>query len=58
MVTKESDEIDDDYSKKSKALYVFDHALSPLLFGIGFILYYFHVVGWVSRHENQDRAHG
>ena len=55
---KSPDDIDDDYSKQSKPLYVFDHALSPLLFGLAFILYFFSVKGWVERHENQDKAHG
>ena len=55
---KKNSDIDDDYSKESKPLYVLNHALSPFLYAIAFILFFFTTKDWVDRHANQDRAHG
>ena len=42
MQIKDADEdIDDDYSKQSKPLYVFKHAFTPLILGLSFIIYFF-----------------
>ena len=56
---KHSDEYDEDtgmhkkkYVKESKGSYILIHILSPVVYGLSFLVFYFFVKEWVRMHQN------
>ena len=60
----DDDDFDDEgdrkkkYTKQSKGNYILNHALSPIINGLAYLLFFFVTLDWVRRHENQERAYG
>ena len=46
------------YKKESKAAYILNKVLSPLINFLCFLLFWCVSKDWVEKHENQERAYG
>lgn len=46
------------YAKESKTEYIVWHIFPPIIFFIGYLVFYFTTESWVERHKNQERTYG